>query len=71
MSNLVDTYSEEYRHQCEVRQILRWRTEDRNKAMAHIERVREQRGDLAAKQLENDARSQWNKGNRGIKGEWK
>lgn len=66
----LDTYSEEYRHQCEVRQILRWRTEDRNKAISHIERVREQRGELAAKQLENDARSQWNKGNRGNKGEW-
>jgi hypothetical protein len=71
MSNLVDTYSEEYRHQCEIRQILRWRVQDRNKALSHIERVREQRGDAAAKQLENDARSQWNKGNRGIKGEWK
>ena len=53
-----------------MRQILKWRVEDRNKALAHIARVREQRGDPAAKQLENDARSQWNKGNRGNKGEW-
>ena len=63
-------WSEEHRHRCEVRQILKWRVEDRNKALAHIERVREQRGDTAAKQLENDCRSQWNKGNRGNKGEW-
>lgn len=63
-------WSEEHRHRCEVRQILKWRVEDRNKALAHIERVREQRGELAAKQLENDSRSQWNKGNRGNKGEW-
>ena len=53
-----------------MRQILKWRVEDRNKALAHIERVREQRGDTAARQLENDCRSQWNKGNRGKKGEW-
>jgi hypothetical protein len=64
-------WSEEYRHQCEVNQILRWRVTDRNKALAHIERVREQRGEAAAKKLEDDCRTQWNKGNRGNKGEWK
>lgn len=53
-----------------MRQILKWRVTDRNKAMTHINLVRDARGDLAAKQLENDARSQWNKGNRGNKGEW-
>jgi len=67
----MDTYSEAYRHQCEVRQILRWRVEDRNKAMKYINMVRDARGEAAAKKLEDDCRTQWNKGNRGLKGEWK
>lgn len=64
-------WSEEYRHQCEVNTILRWRVQDRNKAMTHINLVRDERGEAAAKKLEDDCRSQWNKGNRGKKGEWK
>lgn len=64
-------WSEEHRHKCEVNQILRWRVTDRNKAMTHINLVRDARGEAAAKKLEDDCRTQWNKGNRGDKGGWK
>ena len=60
---------EEYRHQCEVRQVLRWRVEDRNKALEYLSLVREKRKEKA-KQLELDCKEQWSRGNRGEKGEW-
>jgi hypothetical protein len=39
--------------------------------MTHINLVRDARGEAAANKLEDDCRTQWNKGNRGNKGEWK
>ncbi len=64
-------FFEEERHRSEVRQVLRWRAEDRNKALEYLSAVRKRRGDIAADKLEKDVRSQWSSGNRGIKGEWK
>ena len=61
---------EEYRHQCEVRQVLRWRVEDRNKALEYLKLVREKRKEKA-KQLELDCKKQWELGSRGDKGEWR
>lgn len=62
---------EEHRHRCEVRQVLAWRTEDRGKAMDYLARVRQKRGDQAADRLEKDCRTQWERGNRGEKGDWR
>ena len=63
--------SEEYRHQCEVRQVLRWRAENRDKAVSYLNKVRQKRDEAAANKLEHDTREQWAKGNRGIKGDWR
>ena len=38
------TWSREYRHQCEVRQVIKWRREDRNKAIDYLEAVKKKRG---------------------------
>lgn len=62
--------SEQHRHRCEVRTILRWRTEDRNKAIEYLSIVRNKRGDRVAQLLEKDCREQWTQGNRGNEGDW-
>lgn len=62
--------TEQYRHRCEVRTILRWRTEDRNKAIEYLSIVRNKRGDRIAQLLEKDCREQWAKGSRGDEGIW-
>ena len=67
MTTMEDLETE--RHRCEVRQILRWRVEDRNKALEYLRLVREKRKEKANK-LELDCREQWSRGNRGEKGEW-
>jgi len=66
----VPDNSELHRHRCEVRQVLKWRTEDRNKAIEYISIVRNKRGDRTAQLLEKDCREQWTLGNRGLNGEW-
>ena len=63
--------SEEYRHQCEVRQVLRWRAENRDKAVSYLQLVRQKRGDVVATKLERDCKEQWARGSRGIKGDWR
>ena len=63
--------SEQHRHRCEVRQVLKWRTQDRNKAIEYLSIVRNKRGDRVAQLLEKDCRTQWTLGNRGLNGEWK
>ena len=68
---MLDKSSEEYRHQCEVRQVLRWRAEDRSKAIDYLANVRQKRGNTVADQLEKDCKEQWSKGNRGDKGDWR
>lgn len=63
--------SEEYRHQCEVRQVLKWRKEKGSRFVhEYIAGVAKARGANAAKQLENDCRMQWNLGNRGNARDW-
>lgn len=61
----------EHRHRCEVWQVLRWRAENRDKAVTYLNLVRQKRGDVVATKLENDCKEQWAKGNRGIKGDWR
>lgn len=62
---------EDHRHRCEVRQVLRWRAENRDKAVSYLQLVRQKRDEAAANKLEKDTREQWAKGNRGIKGDWR
>ena len=47
--------------------MLAWRTEDRGKAMDYLARVKGDRRD----RLEKDCRTQWERGNRGEKGDWR
>ena len=66
--------SETFRHQCEVRWLLRKIDSARDKKTAmydYIELVRKARGDAAADRIVEDIRSQWGKGNRGKNDEWK
>jgi hypothetical protein len=65
------TWTQEYRHQCEVRQVIKWRKEDRNHALDYLEAVRKKRGASAGDQLERDVKDQWTKGNRGNDGDWR
>jgi RNase P protein component len=62
---------EEERYRCEVRQILRWRAEDREKAMEFLTNVRKRRGDITAEKLAKDCKEQWSRGNKGIEGDWR
>ena len=59
------------RHRCEVRQVLAWRTADRDSALKYLSVVRQKRGNQAADQLEADCRREWSLGNRGKKGDWR
>lgn len=65
------TWTQEYRHQCEVRTVIRWRMEDRNRALNYMEEVKKKRGKEAGEMLERDVRDQWTKGNRGKEGDWR
>jgi hypothetical protein len=67
----IDTESEEYRHRCEVWAVIRWRGLDRNKSSEYLQLVRKMRGNNAADKLEKDCREQWERGNRGLKGDWR
>lgn len=59
------------RHQCEVRHILALTAQRASKAREYLEIVEKKRGIAAAQKLRQDAREQWNRGNRGKWGEWK
>jgi hypothetical protein len=69
--NSLHEYFEEERHSCEVRQVLRWRAQDRSKAIEYLSRVRQRRDDKAADKLQKDCADQWSKGNRGTEGDWR
>jgi len=51
--------------------VLRWRAENRDKAVSYLQLVRQKRGDAKADKLERDTKEQWAKNNRGIKGDWR
>jgi hypothetical protein len=68
----MDTNSEEYRHQCEVRYFLRIRRDDgRDAVTKRLEYIGQKRGEKAAAALLNDIRQQWERGNRGQQGDWR
>ena len=61
---------EQYRHECEVRQVLQWRAERGSEWVRDwLGRVEKSRGKEAADRLRNDARREWERGNRGIEQE--
>ena len=71
VAEIIDTSSEEYRHRCEVWAVIRWRAQDRNKSSEYLQLVRKMRGNNAADKLEKDCKEQWERGNKGLKGDWR
>jgi hypothetical protein len=67
----MNEFFEEQRHRCEVNQVLRWRVESRPKSSDYLQDVRKKRGNKAADKLEKDCKEQWQRGNRGLKGDWR
>jgi len=68
---MIDRWSEEWRHQCEVRTILQWRAAgDKKRCLEHFKAVETQRGKDASHKLEVDVRSQWGRGNKGEGETW-
>jgi hypothetical protein len=68
----MDKNSEAYRHQCEVRYLLRKRKElGRPWLVNHLELIEKHRGRAAVAQLKKDIYNQWTQGSRGdIDGLW-
>ena len=69
---LIDKNSELYRHQCEVRYLLRKRKiEGRQWLVNHLELIEKYRGRVHTELLKKDIYNQWILGNRGdIDGLW-
>lgn len=67
----IDTNSEEWRHQCEVRYVLRLRVRSQADAYNYLENVKVKRRLNAYNRLKNDCVDQWAKGNRGAYGDWR
>ena len=68
----MDTYSETYRHQCEVRTCLRLSNEKGKKALRdYLDGCLSRRGQYATDLLKQDIAEQWKLGNRGEDGEWR
>jgi hypothetical protein len=64
----MDTWSEEYRHQCLVRYVIRWRLKDRKEALKFLNDWEKKHKD---KRLDEDVRRQWFRGNRGKHNDWR
>lgn len=62
---------EEDRHKHEVRQVLRWRVEDREKAVRYLDAVDEKRRHGGGAKLRKDVLEQWKLGNRGAPNDWR
>lgn len=62
--------TEKFRHECEIRYLLRLRTTDADAAHLYITRVQKKRGIPAATKLLEDSRRQWKWGSRGKQGQW-
>ena len=68
----IDTYSQEWRHQCLVRRLIRLRLENREQTLVELN------GDgkrwlgykTKSPQVYEDVLQQWRRGNRGNPGEW-
>jgi hypothetical protein len=64
----MDTWSEEYRHQCLVRYVIRWRLKNRKEALKFLADWEKKHKD---KRLDEDVRRQWFRGNRGKHNDWR
>jgi hypothetical protein len=64
----MDTWSEEYRHQCLVRYVIRWRLKNRTEALKFLNDWEKKHKD---KRLDEDVRRQWFRGNRGKHNDWR
>jgi hypothetical protein len=67
---------EQWRHECEVREWIRRRTEKgpeqgRSWLATVLESIGKKRGADAAERLRNDITNQWRLGNRGQFGDWR
>lgn len=69
---MTDDDLERFRHQCEVRWLLRkFGAEGKEAVSRYVAMVRDKRGDAMADRLLSDCREQWRLGNRGFDGEWR
>lgn len=64
----MDTWSEEFRHQCLVRYVIQLRRKSRKDAMVFLENWSAKHKD---NKLEEDVRKQWFRGNRGQHKDWR
>jgi hypothetical protein len=64
----MDTWSDEYRHQCLVRYVIRWRIKNRKEALKFLNDWEKRHKD---KRLDEDVRRQWFRGNRGKHNDWR
>jgi len=62
---------EQYRHECEVREVIKKRIADRLNALEYLNLVEQKRGKKAGDRLRNDVLTQWRLGNRGEHGDWR
>ena len=69
MDAVIDTGGEEWRHQCEVRYVLKLYMTAPAKATEYLNRV-EDKSPERWKKLKADCRRQWDLGNRGEWGKW-
>lgn len=68
----INKNSNDYRHQCEVRALCRWRYElGRDYIDTFLSNVEKKRGTEARSHLEADVRNQWTLGNRGKNDDWR
>lgn len=65
------SYSEWFRHQCEVRYVLSRRCVNAAFARAYLDGIEAKRGKEGRLRVERDARDQWARGNRGAPGDWR
>jgi hypothetical protein len=61
----------DYRHQCEVREVLRMGAKGRSRVDDYLAKVEKARGAEAASKLRDDAKAQWVLGNRGEGKDWR
>jgi BMFP domain-containing protein YqiC len=62
---------EQYRHECEVRAWILYRTKEGKEALRErFRNIERKRSKKAVERLKNDFLEQWNAGNRGESGLW-
>lgn len=72
MQSRSSNETERFRHECEVRWLLRkFCAEGKEALNRYVGLVREKRGDWMADRLLADTRAQYALGNRGFDGEWR